>query len=71
MYYIGSIASQSFSTGLTEEVHDLESSPIQAASNISQSTRGTSNSWLWEQFAITTLSQQWRPKRSKKIRNDQ
>ncbi|ODQ68888.1 hypothetical protein LIPSTDRAFT_76633 [Lipomyces starkeyi NRRL Y-11557] len=34
---------QSFSTGLTEEVHDLESSPIQTASNISQHTRGTSN----------------------------
>ncbi|KAK9327006.1 hypothetical protein V1520DRAFT_87642 [Lipomyces starkeyi] len=46
---ISQIASQSFSTGLTEEVHDLESSPIQAASNISQRTRWTSNNWLWEQ----------------------
>ncbi|KAK9487252.1 hypothetical protein V1527DRAFT_461048 [Lipomyces starkeyi] len=41
--YISQIASQSFSTGLTEEVHDLESSPIQTASNISQRTRVTSN----------------------------
>ncbi|KAK9327210.1 hypothetical protein V1520DRAFT_62820 [Lipomyces starkeyi] len=49
------IASLSSSTGLTEEVHDLESSPIQTASNISQRTRGTSNNWLWEQFEITTL----------------
>ncbi|KAK9319690.1 hypothetical protein V1517DRAFT_331674, partial [Lipomyces orientalis] len=68
---ISQIASQSFPEGLTEEVHDLESSQIQTDSNISQRTRGTSNSWLWEQFEITTLSQQWRPKRSKKLRNDQ
>ncbi|KAK9483576.1 hypothetical protein V1527DRAFT_521272 [Lipomyces starkeyi] len=56
--------------GLTEEVHDLESSPIRTASDISQRTRGTSNNWLWEQFEITALSQQWRPKRSKKLRYD-
>ncbi|ODQ71383.1 hypothetical protein LIPSTDRAFT_74041 [Lipomyces starkeyi NRRL Y-11557] len=68
---ISQIGSQTVSTGLTAEAHDLESSPIQTASNSSQRTRGTSNSWLWEQFEITTLSQQWRPKRSKKLRSDQ
>ncbi|KAK9481941.1 hypothetical protein V1527DRAFT_376415, partial [Lipomyces starkeyi] len=68
---ISQIARQSSSTGLTEEVHDLESSPIRTASNISQRTRETSNNWLWEQFEITALSQQWRPKRSKKLRYDQ
>ncbi|KAK9312827.1 hypothetical protein V1524DRAFT_385496, partial [Lipomyces starkeyi] len=62
---ISQISSQYVSTGFTEEVHDLESSPIQTGSNCSQRTRGTSNNWLWEQFEITTLSQQWRPKRSK------
>ncbi|KAK9254965.1 hypothetical protein V1507DRAFT_479741 [Lipomyces tetrasporus] len=65
---ISQISSQSVSTGFTEEVYDLESSPIQTGSNSSQRTRGTSNTWLWEQFEITTLSQQWRPKRSKKLR---
>ncbi|KAK9249603.1 hypothetical protein V1507DRAFT_470162 [Lipomyces tetrasporus] len=68
---ISQISSQSVSTGFTEEVHDLESSPIQTGSNSSQRTRGTSNNWHWEQFEITTLSQQWRPKRSKKLRDDQ
>ncbi|KAK9261559.1 hypothetical protein V1519DRAFT_467731 [Lipomyces tetrasporus] len=68
---ISQIASKSSSTGLTEEIHDLESSPIRTDSNFSLRTRGTSNNWLWEQFEITTLSQLWMPKRSKKLRNDQ
>ncbi|KAK9245225.1 hypothetical protein V1506DRAFT_265385, partial [Lipomyces tetrasporus] len=68
---ISQIASQSSSTGLAEKVHDHGSPLIPTASNSSQSTRGTSNNWLWEQFEITTLSQQWRPKRSKKLRYDQ
>ncbi|KAK9482117.1 hypothetical protein V1527DRAFT_522258 [Lipomyces starkeyi] len=37
----------------------------------SQPTRGTANHRLWEQFEVTTLNQQWKPKRSKKLRNDQ
>ncbi|KAK9387468.1 hypothetical protein V1515DRAFT_519569, partial [Lipomyces mesembrius] len=38
---ISQIVSQSSSTALTVEVHDLELSPIWTASNISQRTRGT------------------------------
>ncbi|KAK9491895.1 hypothetical protein V1508DRAFT_328324, partial [Lipomyces doorenjongii] len=68
---ISQIVFQPSSTGVTAEVRDLGSSPIQTVSDISQRTRGPTNNWLWEQFEITTLSQQWRPKRSKKLRNDQ
>ncbi|KAK9254724.1 hypothetical protein V1507DRAFT_496933 [Lipomyces tetrasporus] len=38
---ISQIASKSSSTGLTEEIHDLESSPIRTDSNISLRTRGS------------------------------
>ncbi|KAK9251070.1 hypothetical protein V1507DRAFT_482651 [Lipomyces tetrasporus] len=41
---ISQIASKSSSTGLTEEIHDLESSPIRTDSNISLRTRGLANS---------------------------
>ncbi|KAJ8098156.1 hypothetical protein POJ06DRAFT_258676 [Lipomyces tetrasporus] len=40
---ISQIASKSSSTGLTEEIHDLESSPIRTDSNISLRTRGLAN----------------------------
>ncbi|KAK9257685.1 hypothetical protein V1519DRAFT_470390 [Lipomyces tetrasporus] len=68
---ISQITSQSSPTALSEEVYDLESAPVRTDSNSSRRTRGTSNYWLWEQFEIRTVSQQWRPKRSKKLRYDQ
>ncbi|KAK9244230.1 hypothetical protein V1506DRAFT_542092 [Lipomyces tetrasporus] len=47
---ISQITSQSSPTGLSEDVHDLESAPVRTDSNSSRRTRGTSNDWLWEQY---------------------
>ncbi|KAJ8098463.1 hypothetical protein POJ06DRAFT_293262 [Lipomyces tetrasporus] len=67
---ISQIVDRPLSRNLTEEAQGI--SPVITDDVISsQPTRGTANHWLWEQFEVTTLSQQWKPKRSKKLRNDQ
>ncbi|KAK9328153.1 hypothetical protein V1520DRAFT_282023 [Lipomyces starkeyi] len=67
---ISQIVDRPLSRNLTEEAQGIS---LVLTDDVisSQPTRGTANHWLWEQFEVTTLNQQWKPKRSKKLRNDQ
>ncbi|KAK9247880.1 hypothetical protein V1506DRAFT_395488 [Lipomyces tetrasporus] len=54
---ISQIVDRPLSRNLTEEAKGI--SPVITDDVISsQPTRGTENHWLWEQFEVTTLSQQ-------------
>ncbi|KAK9339455.1 hypothetical protein V1521DRAFT_396411 [Lipomyces starkeyi] len=67
---ISQIVDRPLSRNLTEEAQGI-SLVLTDDMISSQPTRGTANHWLWEQFEVTTLNQLWKPKRSKKLRNDQ